>query len=102
MTSQELHLYLLLGSFLFSAGVLALLLRRNALLLLIGIELMINGVNLNFLAFSRFHNDVNGALFVLFSIAVAAVEAVIGLGLVIAIFRNHENLSIQKLSQLQG
>ncbi|MGQ9863065.1 MAG: NADH-quinone oxidoreductase subunit NuoK [Bacteroidia bacterium] len=102
MTSQELLLYLLIGSVIFASGLLTLLLRRNALLLLIGVELMINGVNLNFLAFSRFHNDVNGALFVLFSIAVAAVEAVIGLGLVIAIFRNHENLSTQKLSQLQG
>lgn len=100
-----LHHYLLLSALLFSIGLAGALTRRNAILVLIGIELMLNAANLNFIAFWRFGPSpapATGVLFVLFSIAVAAAEAAVGLALVIAIYRHQKNVRLQEANHLKG
>jgi len=97
--------YLLLSAVLFSFGLTAVLIRRNAILVLVGIELMLNAANLNFVAFWRFDpnpDDLSGLLFVLFSIAVAAAEAAVGLALIIAVYRHYRTTDIEKISNLKG
>lgn len=101
MTVELLYATLTLSSGLFTLGLIGLLLRRNLLLAFLAIELMLNAANLNFLAFSRYHNEPTGALFVLFGICLAAVEAVIGLGLVVRVFRAQEDLGFAKLTHLK-
>ncbi|MCX8112229.1 MAG: NADH-quinone oxidoreductase subunit NuoK [Bacteroidia bacterium] len=101
MKVELLYAVLTLSAGLFSLGLLGLLLRRNLLLAFLSIELMLNAANLNFLAFSRYHNEPTGAIFVLFGICLAAMEAVIGLGLVVRIFRIHQNLGYTHLSALR-
>ena len=81
------------------------LIRRNAILVLVGIELMLNAANLNFVAFWRFGpnpDDLSGLLFVLFSIAVAAAEAAVGLALIIAVYRHYRTTDLEKISDLKG
>ncbi len=97
--------YLLLSALLFSLGLTAVLIRRNAILVLVGIELMLNAANLNFIAFWRHSpnpGDLSGYMFVLFSIAVAAAEAAVGLALIIAVYRHFRTTDIQKISKLKG
>ena len=97
--------YLLLSALLFSLGLTAVLIRRNAILVLVGIELMLNAANLNFIAFWRFSpspDDLSGYMFVLFSIAVAAAEAAVGLALIIAVYRHFRSTDIDKISNLKG
>ena len=94
--------YLLLAALLFAIGLAGALTRRNAILVLIGIELMLNAANINFVAFWRFgpHADaMTGMIFVLFSIGVAAAEAAVGLALILAIYRHAKTTD---LSQLTG
>ncbi len=97
--------YLLLSAVLFSLGLTAVLIRRNAILVLVGVELMLNAANLNFVAFWRFGpdpNNLDGLLFVLFSIAIAAAEAAVGLALIIAVYRHYKTTDIEKISELKG
>lgn len=97
--------YLLLSAVLFSLGLTAVLIRRNAILVLVGIELMLNAANLNFVAFWRFGpnpDDLSGLMFVLFSIAVAAAEAAVGLALIIAVYRHYRTTDIERISDLKG
>lgn len=101
MKVELLYAVLTLAGGIFSLGLLGLLLRRNLLLSFLAIELLLNAANLNFIAFSRYHNDPTGAVFVLFGICLAAVEAVIGLALTVRIFRLHEDLGFTKLAQLR-
>ncbi|GIV25619.1 MAG: hypothetical protein KatS3mg026_1311 [Bacteroidia bacterium] len=101
MAPELLYAVLTLSGGLFSLGLLGLLLRRNLLLAFLAIELLLNAANLNFLAFSRYHNEPTGAVFVLFGICLAAVEAVIGLGLVVRVFRAEKDLGFAKLSNLR-
>ncbi|MCS7163180.1 MAG: NADH-quinone oxidoreductase subunit NuoK [Bacteroidia bacterium] len=101
MKPELLYPCLLLANGLFTLGLLGLLLRRNILLTFLAIELMLNAANLNFLTFSRYHEEPTGAIYVLFGICLAAVEAVIGLGLVIRLFRQHQNLGFAKLAELK-
>ncbi|GIV23845.1 MAG: NADH-quinone oxidoreductase subunit NuoK [Bacteroidia bacterium] len=101
MKVELLYAVLTLAGGIFSLGLLGLLLRRNLLLSFLAIELLLNAANLNFIAFSRYHNDPTGAMFVLFGICLAAVEAVIGLALTVRIFRLHEDLGLAKLAQLR-
>jgi NADH-quinone oxidoreductase subunit K len=77
------------------------MLRRNFLLALLGVEMLINAGNLNFLTFARYHNDLTGAMFVLFGICLAAVEAVIGLALTVRLFRAHETLGFHAIANLR-
>ena len=100
-----LYYYLILSAVLFSVGLAGALTRRNAILVLIGIELMLNAANLNFIAFWRYSADQDslvGLMFVIFSIAVAAAEAAVGLALVIAIHRHYKNINLDKIDSLKG
>ena len=100
-----LQLCLLISSGLFCIGLAGALARSNTILVLLGIELMLNAANLNFIAFWRFHPGrapVDGVIFVLFSIAVAAAEAAVGIALIIAIYRHQKNIKLQEASTLKG
>ena len=100
-----LHCYLLLSALLFSIGLAGALVRRNAILVLVGIELMLNAANLNFIAFWRYnpdHESLTGVMFVIFSIAVAAAEAAVGLALIIAIHRHYKNINLDRMDSLKG
>ena len=97
--------YLLLSSLLFAIGLAGALMRRNAIIILIGIELMLNAANLNFIAFWRYSQHPEamiGIVFVLFSIGVAAAEAAVGLGLIIAIFRNFKTTNVEQVDSMKG
>lgn len=100
-----LHYYLLLGALLFSIGLVGALARRNAIMVLIGIELMLNAANLNFIAFWRFGPNpeaLQGVMFVLFSIAIAAAEAAVGLALIIAIYRHYRTANVDEIDSMKG
>ena len=100
-----LHYYLVFSALLFCIGLAGALTRRNAILVLIGIELMLNAANLNFIAFWRFNPDaqaLTGVMFVIFSIAIAAAEAAVGLALVIAIYRHYKTVNLEKMDSLKG
>lgn len=97
--------YLLVAALMFAIGLAGALVRRNAILVLIGIELMLNAANLNFIAFWRYgpHPEtLTGMMFAIFSIAVAAAEAAVGLGLVIAIYRHTHTTEIDKINRMKG
>ena len=97
--------YLLLSAMLFAIGLADALTRRNAIIVLIGIELMLNAANLNFIAFWRFSENpeaLTGIMFVIFSIAVAAAEAAVGLALIIAIYRHYKTTDVDEVNTLKG
>jgi NADH:ubiquinone oxidoreductase subunit K len=97
--------YLLLSALLFSIGLAGALTRRNAILVLIGIELMLNAANLNFIAFWRYgpHPEaLTGVLFVIFSIAIAAAEAAVGLALIMAVYRHAKTTDLSRLDSMKG
>ena len=93
--------YLALSGVLFTIGTVGVIFKRNALGMFMCIELMLNAVNLTFIAFSSFFQDVTGQLFVFIVMTVAAAEAAVGLGIIIAIFRNRESLDVDKASMLK-
>jgi NADH-quinone oxidoreductase subunit K len=100
-----LHYYLMFSALLFAIGLAGALTRRNAILVLIGIELMLNAANLNFIAFWRYSPDpaaITGIMFVIFSIAVAAAEAAVGLALIISIYRHYKTTNLDKMDSLKG
>ena len=97
--------YLLLSALLFAIGLAGALTRRNAIIVLIGIELMLNAANLNFIAFWRYGSNPDapvGIMFVLFSIAVAAAEAAVGLALIIAVYRHYRTTDVTEVKELRG
>lgn len=96
-----LNWYLSLGAILFVMGVLGVLLRRNAIVILMSIELMLNAVNLTLVAFSQYLGDPAGQMLVFFVIAVAAAEAAVGLGIVIALFRNRVTVDVNDINLLK-
>jgi NADH:ubiquinone oxidoreductase subunit K len=97
----RLPLILFFSSFLFSAGVYGVLARRNAVMVLMAIELMLNAVNVNLVGFSAALHDVGGQVFALFVIAVAAAEVGIGLAIVILLFRNRESINVDEVNLLK-
>jgi NADH-quinone oxidoreductase subunit K len=97
----ELNYYLILSALLFSIGVVGVLVRRNAIIIFMCIELMLNAINLTLVAFSTFLGTINGQIFVFFVMSVAAAEAAVGLAIVIALFRNKETLDIEKINILK-
>ena len=102
---SPLQLCLLFSSALFCVGLIGALARSNTILVLLGIELMLNAANINFIAFWRFSpspSPATGVMFVIFSIAVAASEAAVGLALVIAIYRHQKNIRLQDADRLKG
>lgn len=97
--------YLLLSALLFAIGLAGALTRRNAIIVLIGIELMLNAANLNFIAFWRYGPNpqaLTGVMFVIFSIGIAAAEAAVGLALIISIYRHCRTTSVDEFSSLRG
>ena len=100
-----LALCLLLSALLFAIGLAGALTRRNAIIVLIGIELMLNAANLNFIAFWRYGPNpeaLTGVVFVIFSIAVAAAEAAVGLALIISIYRHYRTINLDRIDSLKG
>lgn len=93
--------YLILSGFMFVTGVVGVLTRRNAIVVFMSIELMLNAANLTFVAYSSFLGNVIGQLFVFFVMAVAAAEAAVGLAILIAIFRNKTTLNIDEINILK-
>jgi NADH-quinone oxidoreductase subunit K len=94
--------YLWLSSVLFAIGVLGVLIRRNAIVVLMCVELMLNAVNLLLAAFSTFLNDAQGQVFVFFIMVVAAAEAAVGLGILVMIYRNTKSTDISLLDKLRN
>ena len=94
--------YLVLSTIVFSIGVVGVLTRRNVIIILMSIELMLNSVNLNLVAFSDRLQDLSGQVFAVFVIAVAAAEAAVGLGIVISLFRNKETVNVDEIDLLRG
>ncbi len=103
----DLSKFLVIGALLFAVGVAGVLVRRNIIVIFMSIELILNGANLNFIAFARHlqeagsANAVAGQVFTVFIIVVAAAEAAIGLGLVIALYRNRETIFVDKIDLLK-
>ena len=94
--------FLLLAAVLFCIGVFGVIARRNAVMVLMSIELVLNSVNLNLIAFALMNNDVDGQVFALFVIAIAAAEVGVGLAMVLLIYRNRKSISLDELSELKG
>ena len=103
--NPTLQLFLVVSAALFSIGLLAALSRRHAIFILIGIEMMLAAANLNFIAFWRFRSGPDhptGVIVAIFSIAIAAAEAAVGLALVIAVYRHYRTTNVDQLDQLKG
>ena len=95
--------FLTLGAILFAISVVGIFLnRRNLIVLLMAIELMLLAVNTNFVAFSAYMNDLHGQIFVFFILTVAAAEAAIGLAILVLLFRNKSNISVDEINSLKG
>ena len=99
---MALNQYLILSAFLFCTGVYGVLARRNAVLVLLSVELMLNAVNINLVAFARFSGNVTGLVFTLFTIAITVAEVAVGLAIVIAIFRVRRTVEADRLDLLRG
>ena len=97
-----LNEFLLLGAVLFCIGVYGVIARKNAVMVLMSIEVILNSVNINLLAFSQLHNNLDGNVFALYIIAVAAVEVGVGLAMVLLIYRNRKSISLDELSEMKG
>jgi NADH-quinone oxidoreductase subunit K len=94
--------YLVLSAFLFIIGILGVLLRKNLLVILMSIELMLNAVNLSFVAFSHFSGQVDGQIMVFFVMTIAAAEAGVGLAIAVTIFKKFKEINIDSFEQLRG
>ncbi len=94
--------YLFLSILLFCIGVFGVLYRRNAIIVFMSIEIMLNAVNLLFVAFSTYHQDSEGQIFVFFSMAVAAAEVAVGLAILVSVYRNLGSIDIANLKNLKG
>ncbi len=95
--------FLTLGAILFSIGVAGIFLnRKNIIILLMSIELMLLAVNMNFIAFSRFLDNMDGQVFVFFILTVAAAEAAIGLAILVVLFRNRQTIDVEEIDRLKG
>ncbi len=94
--------YIILSAILFTIGALGVLTRRNAIVIFMAIELMLNAANLAFVAFARMYDALSGQIFVFFVITVAAAEVAVGLALIVAIFRTKESIDVDEMSSLKG
>ena len=101
MTMIPTNYYLVLSAILFGLGVIAFVFKRNIITIFMSIELMLNAVNLAFVAFSQAMGRLDGQVFVLFVIVVAAAEATVGLGIIILIARNRESLNVERVDLLK-
>ncbi|GAB4355072.1 MAG: NADH-quinone oxidoreductase subunit NuoK [Immundisolibacter sp.] len=95
--------YLVLGAVLFALGMFGIFVnRKNMIILLMSVELLLLAVNMNFVAFSHFLHDIAGQIFVFFVLTVAAAESAIGLAIIVVLFRNRASINVQDLDQLRG
>ncbi|RRJ93907.1 NADH-quinone oxidoreductase subunit NuoK [Flavobacterium macacae] len=94
--------YIYLSTILFCIGIFGVLFRRNAIVMFMSIEIMLNAVNLLLVVFSTYHQDAAGQVFVFFSMAVAAAEVAVGLAILVGIYRNIHSIDIDKLKNLKG
>ena len=102
MRGPDVSWYLVVAAILFSIGALGVLLRRSPLIVLLSLEIMLNGANLALIAFARHQGQADGQIFALAVMAVAASEVVVGLGLIVALARRNVDLDVDKLSTLRG
>jgi NADH-quinone oxidoreductase subunit K len=93
--------YFILSAILFTIGALGVLIRRNAIVIFMSVELMLNAANLAFVAFSRLYDTLSGQVFVFFVITVAAAEVAVGLALIVAIFRTKQSIDVDDMSSLK-
>jgi NADH-quinone oxidoreductase subunit K len=93
--------YIALSAILFTIGALGVLIRRNAIVIFMSIELMLNSANLAFIAFARYYNELNGQIFVFFVMAVAAAEVAVGLALIVAIFHSKQSINVDEINNLK-
>lgn len=100
--SELIPAALLVSAVLFAFGVAGVLLRRNILVVYMSIELMLNAANLAFVAFSRLHGSLDGQLFVFFSLTVAAAEVAVGLGIVVAVYRQLSSVDVDRINLLKN
>lgn len=98
MSSIPMEYYLILSAFMFSVGVTGVLIRRNAIVVFMCIELMLNSANLTFVTFSSYLGNSTGQIFVFFVMTVAAAEAAVGLAIIIAVFRNKLTVNIDEIN----
>ena len=99
---MQLSGYLIVSALLFTIGAVGVLVRRNPLVMFMSIELMLNAVNLSFMAFARFLDSVDGWMFVFVVLTVAASEVVVGLAIIVAIFRSRQSINVDDLNSLKG
>jgi len=97
----SLSSYLILSAILFSVGVVGFILRRNAIILFMSVELMLNAANLALVAFSRFLNSMDGQIFVFFVMTVAAAESAVGLAIIMAVFRTKETINVDEINLMK-
>ena len=95
--------YLVLGAIIFTIGVLGIFLnKKNVIIILMSIELLLLSVNINFIAFSSYLNDISGQVFAMFTLTVAASEAAIGLAILVVFFRNKSSIAVEDINQMKG
>tara|TARA_B100000427_G_scaffold239290_1_gene202184 strand:+ start:185 stop:496 length:312 start_codon:yes stop_codon:yes gene_type:complete len=103
MLSISIHHFLFLGALLFTIGVLGIFLnKKNVIIILMSIELILLSVNINFVAFSSYSGDISGQVFAMLTLTVAAAEAAIGLAILVVFFRNLGSISVEKINKLKG
>lgn len=102
MPEVTIEWYLALSVLLFTIGTLGVLMRRNAIIIFMSIELMLNAANLAFVALARQHGDLGGQIFVFFVMTVAAAEVAVGLALIVSIFRSKSSINIDEINTLKG
>lgn len=100
--SIPLNYYLVLSAILFTIGVVGVLVKRNPIVIFMCVELMLNAVNLTFVAFSRYRQDIGGQMMVIFVMAVAAAEVAVGLGILVSIFRNRTSINVDEIDLMKG
>ncbi len=100
--SIPLDYYLILSALLFTIGVVGVLVKRNPIVIFMCVELMLNAVNLTFVAFSRYQGNISGQMMVIFVMAVAAAEVAVGLGILVSIFRNRTSINVDEIDLMKG
>lgn len=102
LTDIGLQHYLVLSSLLFAMGMIGVLLRRNVIVMLMSVELMLNAVNISFVAFSKYTQNIDGQIMVFFVMTIAAAEAAVGLALAVSIFKRFKEVNIRFFEHLKG
>jgi len=96
-----LHYYIVLSAIVFLTGLVGVLIRRNIIIILLSIELMLNATNINFVAFAHYYNNITGQVFVFFALTVAAAEVAVGLAIIIALYRNKATINVDDFQLLK-